>query len=51
MTRRMEFTGVKPLDLPNWQVFLYGTIFVIIWMNGFEVSTSRDLEVSKKIVN
>ena len=33
MTRRMEFTGVKPLDLPKltyWQVFLCGTIFVII---------------------
>jgi len=33
MTRRMEYLGVEPLDLPIWQVFLYGIVFVIIWVN------------------
>ena len=33
MTRRMEYPGAEPLDLPIWQVFLYGIVFVIIWVN------------------
>ena len=30
MTRRMEYPGVEPLDLPIWQVFLCGIVFVTI---------------------
>ena len=38
MTRRMEYPGVEPLDLPNWQVFLCGTLFVIDRVTRFLVS-------------
>jgi hypothetical protein len=38
MTRRMEYPGVEPLDLPIWQVFLFGIEFVILWVTRFLVS-------------
>ena len=38
MTRRMEYPGAEPLDLPIWQVFLFGIVFVLSLVTRFLVS-------------